>query len=218
MTKKLTIGITINNILRDHITKLSEAYLLLTGEYPLYPINPFVLEDSFITRKTTKIENEFNPDVTDTDLSENPPEEEEFEVYDFMYNEAAFEVFGRADEAVSGIIFKLSQYAKDNNIDIVLMNKEAPKSKCGTLLFLSRNNFNSTKLIFPDTYEEFWNYCDILVTDNPHILDCKPKRFLWGKKKSIKVSNDFNLDSKSDYTIFDISELFSIIEFNKIIK
>jgi hypothetical protein len=37
---------------------------------------------------------------------------------------------------------------------------------------------------------------DVLITDNPKILNCKPK-----DKTSIKIINDFNLDIKSDFSI-----------------
>jgi hypothetical protein len=47
----MVIGITINNILRDHIDQLSKIYTIVTGEEPLQPINPFDLESSFPTKQ-----------------------------------------------------------------------------------------------------------------------------------------------------------------------
>jgi hypothetical protein len=59
-----------------------------------------------------------------------------------MYHEASFEVFGRSEETVSGILLKLKEYEKKLKIKFVLLNKESPRSKCATLFFLSKNSFN----------------------------------------------------------------------------
>jgi hypothetical protein len=45
----MIIGVTINNILRDHISQLTKLYTTIVGEDPILPINPFDLEKSFPT-------------------------------------------------------------------------------------------------------------------------------------------------------------------------
>mgnify|MGYP000530575668 FL=1 len=57
----MIIGITINNILRDHITQLRKAYSLLTEKEPIEPINPFDLETSFPTVESEIASQEFKP-------------------------------------------------------------------------------------------------------------------------------------------------------------
>ena len=43
----MIVGITINNILRDHISKLKDLYEFEFEKEPIEPINPFNLSASF---------------------------------------------------------------------------------------------------------------------------------------------------------------------------
>lgn len=208
----MVIGITINNILRDHIDQLSKIYTIVTGEEPLQPINPFDLESSFPTKQNDEQISEFKVDKGETEFELNESDEN-FNVHEFMYHEASFEVFGRSEETVSGILLKLKEYEKKLKVKFVLLNKESPRSKCATLFFLSKNSFNFDKILFPNDYKNFWDEVDILITDNPKILKKKPKN-----KISIKVKNEFNLDIKSDFTIIDISNIKEIKNIIKTIK
>jgi hypothetical protein len=208
----MVIGITINNILRDHIEQLSKIYNIVTGDEPIQPINPFDLEKSFPTKQNDQQISEFkvNEEQTDFELNES---DENFNVHDFIYQEASFEVFGRSEETVSGILLKLKEYEKKLKVKFVLLNKESPRSKCATLFFLSKNSFNFNKILFPNDYKGFWDEVDILISDDPKIIKKKPKN-----KISIKVKNEFNLDIKSDFTIIDISNIKEIKNIIKTIK
>lgn len=204
----MIIGITINNILRDHLTKLSEAYEVMTDNKPVEPINPFDLEKSFPTIHEELQEAEFNVnEIKFGKLPENGNEDKSFEVYNFIYNDAAFEIFGRCEEAESNILAKLFKFSKENDVEIVLLNRESSRSKCATLFYLSKSQFDFGKIVFPDDWKSFWKHCDVLVTDNPEILKIKRR-----KKILIKVKNDFNIDYDADFTIFKVSDLFEIIE------
>jgi len=201
----MIIGITINNILRNHLEKLSEAYEVLTGKEPITPINPYDLETSFPKIEAEITEDEFN--VDNFGISLTPSQDDiSFDVYNFMYSDASFEVFGRSEQTNDNMINKLS-LLQDKDTEIVLMNKESPRTKCATLFFLSKANFNFNRIIFPNEYKDFWKYCDVLVTDNPNLLKKKRKN-----KIIIKVQNDFNLDYVSDFTILNINELSSILD------
>ncbi len=209
----MVIGITINNIIRDHISQLKKAYTLLTEEDCLEPINPYDLESSFPNRVSTEIVQEF--DVT-KELAEDLPlneVNEEFNVYEFMYHEASFEIFGRSEETIDGIVRKLKDYEKKLKVKIVLVNKESPRSKCATLFFLSKNGFDFDTISFPKDDKGYWDNVDVLITDNPKILKKKPKG-----KTSIKVNNDFNLDIKSDFTIIDLNDFKNLKKIIKMIK
>ena len=146
----MIIGITINNILRDHITQLRKAYSLLTEKEPIEPINPFDLETSFPTVESEIASQEFKPN-NDTemvlDMVANE-QDDNFNVFEFMYEEASFEVFGRSDEAIDGLLNKLKSLEKKLKVEFVLLNKESPRSKCATLFFLSKNNFDFKKIYF----------------------------------------------------------------------
>jgi hypothetical protein len=195
----MIVGITINNLLRDHITQVTRAYEDITGLEPIQPINPYQLEESYPTIETEQKITEFR----NTDGNEMVYNEDDisFNVYDIMYNEASFEIFGRAIESTPNIIRNLKTFEKKNKIEIVLINKESPRSKCATLFFLSKNTFDFNKIYFPDTEKDFWSYADVIITDNPKVLKNKPKN-----KISIKLENEFNVDIKSDYSIIDLTD------------
>lgn len=202
----MTIGITINNLLRDHITSLRNFYTIVTDLEPIEPINPFDLEASFPTKiveATTVSEFKENEE---TDMVEHEQADESFDVYEAMYQDASFEIFGRADESEDGILRKLKDMEKELKVKFVLLNKESPRSKCATLFFLSKNFFDFEKVQFPEKDKHFYRGIDVLVTDNPKILAVKPKN-----RKTIKVANDFNIDSPSDYTIINLDDLKQII-------
>ncbi len=208
----MIIGITINNIVRDHISQLKKAYTLLTEEEAIEPINPFDLESSFPNKTSTELIQEFTVIKTSNEMPLNEVNEE-FNVYEFMYHEASFEIFGRSEESIDGIVRKLKEYEKKLKVKIVLINKESPRSKCATLFFLSKNGFDFDQILFPKDYKNFWDEVDILITDNPKVLKKKPKN-----KHSIKVKNDFNIDIKSDFTIIDLSDYKTLKSIIKTIK
>lgn len=209
----MVIGVTINNIIRNHLSQLSMAYESLTGDESIEPINPFDLEPSFPSKKSTELIQEFNVDADVSDQLVVNEVNEEFNVYEFMYHEASFEIFGRADETIDGIVRKLKQYEKKLGAKIVLINKESPRSKCATLFFLSKNGFDFDRVLFPKNDKNYWDEVDVLITDNPKILKKKPKN-----KYSIKVKNEFNVDIKSDFTIIDLNDIKNLKTIIKTIK
>lgn len=201
----MIIGITINNILRDHISKLKDLYEFEFEKEAIEPINPFDLASSFPNIEGDVEEPEFKDDQ-EVEFLENK-KDNSFNLDRFMYEDACFEVFGRTDETIAGIIKEISDFANKNKINIVLLNNESQRSKAATLFFLSKNYYNLEQIIFPKKWKDFWSYCDVLVTDNPKLLNIKPK-----DKTSIKYQNEFNVDIKSDYTIINSKELFKLLK------
>jgi|GEM_PF-5064348 hypothetical protein len=202
----MVIGITVNNILRDHLSKLKDLYEFEFEKEAIEPINPFNLQASFpdITGETESIE--FKPDQEEVELVENK-KDGSFNLDKFLYEDACFEIFGRTDETEPGLIKKISDFSKKSKLEIVLLNNESQRSKAATLFFLSKNYFNLNKILFPQKWKDFWAECDVIITDNPKILKAKPKG-----KISVKYQNDFNLDIKSDYTIINNKELFKTLK------
>lgn len=201
----MIIGITINNILRDHISKLKDLYEFEFEKEAIEPINPFDLSASFPDIEGDIDSPEFKDDQ-EVEFTENK-KDNSFNLERFMYEDACFEVFGRTDETIPGIIKEISDFSNKNKINIVLLNNESQRSKAATLFFLSKNYYNLEQIIFPKKWKDFWSYCDVLVTDNPKLLKTKPK-----DKVSIKYENEFNVDIKSDYTIINSKELFKILK------
>jgi len=201
----MIIGITINNILRDHVSKLKDLYEFEFEKEAIEPINPFELSKSFPDIEGNVDEPEFK-DEQEVEFTENK-KDTSFNLDTFMYEDACFEVFGRTDETIPGIIKEVSDFSNKNKINIILLNNESQRSKSATLFFLSKNYYNLEKIVFPKKWKDFWSHCDILVTDNPKLLKTKPK-----DKVSIKYQNEFNIDIKSDYTIINSEELFKLLK------
>jgi hypothetical protein len=201
----MIVGITINNILRDHISKLKDLYEFEFEKEAIEPINPFNLSASFPDIHSDVESPEFKPDE-EVEFTENK-KDGSFNLEKFLYDDACFEVFGRTDETEPGVIKEISDFSNKNKINILLLNNESQRSKAATLFFLSKNYYNLEQIIFPKKWKDFWVHCDILVTDNPKILKAKPKG-----KISIKYQNEFNIDIKSDYTIINTKELFKLLK------
>jgi len=201
----MVIGITINNILRDHISKLKDLYEFEFEKEAIEPINPFELSKSFPDIEGNVEEPEFKDDE-EVEFTENK-KDTSFNLDRFMYEDACFEVFGRTDETIPGIIKEISDFSNKNKIKIILLNNESQRSKSATLFFLSKNYYNLEEIVFPKKWKDFWDHCDVLVTDNPKLLKTKPK-----DKISIKYQNEFNIDIKSDYTIINSKELFKLLK------
>jgi len=208
----MVIGFTINNILRNHIEKLSEAYEAITYKKPIEPINPFELYDSFPKEEDDElvfsefdVNNTSDGEKIDNDLN-MAGNDISFDVYEYLYMDAAFEIFGRCEQAEENLMVKLTNL-KSQDVEVILLNKESPRSKCATLFYLSKINFDLNRIIFPDQFKEFGNYCDVIVTDNPRIIESMDER-----KIIVKVENQFNVDYKSDFTILKVSDIFNIFD------
>lgn len=210
----MIIGFTVNNILRDHLTKLEVVYKAITGKVVDLPINPYDLDTYFPNDGVPEEVDEFNPDFTFTEdtpeiyMKFNDSEEvAEFDVYKFMYTDASFEIFGSAEEAVPGLIRSLSDVSKTSEHNIMLTNLESSRSKSATLFFLSKNFFDMKEIYFPDTREEMWDKFDVIVTDDPKI--CALKR---DNKKVIKIENGFNMDAPCDLSVPTLNELIKNLD------
>lgn len=183
------IGITLNNLLRNHIDKVREIYVAMEMGTPIEPINPYDLEPSFPIIKKN---------VDDLD-----------NIYQYMFYEWHLEVFGAANETLQGTLKNLSTLNDNNIIEISLISIETNASIAATLFFLSKNNTTIRKIYFPKTYEECWDNIDILITDNPHIINVKPTN-----KECILVKNDFNEAINVNGVINDPSEIIDFIKEN----
>ena len=104
------IGITINNILRDHISKLKDLYEFEFEKQPIEPINPFDLSKSFpdIDGEVTFIE--FKPDNEDIELVENKKDGSFF-----YFNENAVSLINKQGKFIATrIIGPLPKLLRDN--------------------------------------------------------------------------------------------------------
>ena len=191
----MKIGITIDGVVRDFITKFELVY----DKY--YPV---------IDEETGE-NKEIERDIKDLELlkyfnfSGNTVEEETTELNKFMYVDASLEIFGHAGEIKLNSVEHLNQLhnmIEDMGHTPIIISKELNNSKPATLFFLSKLSSKVNTIKFVRDYKDKWEHIDVLITASPETLLSKPD-----EKISIKVINTYNKDCNSDYTIVDLKEL-----------
>jgi hypothetical protein len=180
----MKIGIELNEVLRDFIGQFEyvyNKYLIAELDTRENPVKSFDLISYF-------------PFSGGTD-----------EMNMFLYEEAALEVFGHADELHTNLINRLNIFLMDVKDDeeheIWLISREAVNSIPATYFFLSKTGARFDRIKFVQKYAEEWDEIDVLITANPRVLECKP-----AGKIAIKVEASYNDEAPYDYQIKSLFE------------
>lgn len=186
----MKIGITIDGVVRDFITKFELVY---DKYYPV--IDEETGENITIERDIKDLEllNHFEFTGGTKDLN------------NFMYVDASLEIFGHAGEVKLNSVEHLNQLhnlIEDMGHTPIILSKELNNSKPATLFFLSKLSCKVNTIKFVRDYKDKWEHIDVLITASPETLQSKPL-----EKTSIKVINKYNKNCNSDYTIVDLKEL-----------
>lgn len=175
----MVLGITLNEVIRAFIPQLEyvyNKYMRANLNIEETPVKSFDLVNYFPFTGGT---NEMNM---------------------FLYEEAALEVFGHADELQTNLISRLNMFMVDIKDDeeheIWLVSREVVNSIPATFFFLSKTGARFDKIKFVQKYAEEWDGIDVLITANPKVLACKPEG-----KIAVKVIATYNDDSVGDYEI-----------------
>ena len=181
----MTIGISLNEVLRDFLSQFVYVYTKYIG--------PTDIKEG---------------DITDFNLLNYFPTFANIEEFNrFLYLESPLEIFGHADQMSKGLIQHLNDFVMDIRDDgeheVILVSKEANKSIPATYFFLSKTGCRAEKVNFIQQSQDEWNGIDILITANPDALKAKPNG-----KISVKVNASYNTESTADFTIDSILELF----------
>jgi hypothetical protein len=179
----MKIGISLNEVLRDFLGQFVYTYEKYIGEVDLK-----------------------REDIKSTDLMEFF----DFETIDglnkFLFDEAALEIFGHADQMSDNLMDKFNLFLMDIKDDeeheIEIVSREAMKSIPSTFFFLSKLSCKIDKIRFIVDYDKYWDGVDVLITADPRALEVKPEG-----KMSIKINAPYNHGVKSDF------ELDSIVDF-----
>ena len=186
----MKIGITIDGVIRDFITKFELVY---DKYYPI--VNEETGENVSVKREIKDLEliKYFKFSGGTKELNK------------FMYVDASLEIFGHAGEVKLNSVEHLNQLhnlIEDMGHTPIVISKELNNSKPATLFFLSKLSCKVNNIKFVRDYENKWEHVDVLITASPETLMSKPV-----DKISIKVINTYNKNCKSDYTIVDLKEL-----------
>jgi hypothetical protein len=190
---KFRIGFDINGVLRNTIGKIEQTY------------------DKFYLSQTDGIEddNEFQYEmtlpVTSLDLKEHFKFQSDEELFSFLYEEFAMEIFGHAQSTEYSTFNDLQQiYLKyRDEHDLLIVSDEIGKSKPATLFFLSKFICQLEKIKFYSnlTINSMWDEIDILLTSNPALLLNNPSN-----KIVVKYETEYNKDIEVEHTIKTLNE------------
>lgn len=191
----MRIGITVNEVLRDHISRFHEIY------------------EKYIALNEIKRE-----EITSDNLSEFFKFSNDENYTRFLYESASVEIFGFADTMNSKLFEDINEFLydfyADNKASITVLSKEFNRSLGATLFWFSKVNSEFRDFKFVETYENIWNEFDLIITATPEILLSKPKG-----KISIKIEAPYNVNIDSDFSFKETNELFGVDgKLNKIIK
>lgn len=149
-------------------------------------------------------------------LNEVFPFNSENAYYNFIYNDYAFELFGKCGVCSRNLESELNDWTEktlkdidsEEKIEVMIVSpKEYGASIGSTYFFLSKLGTKIREVYFPVNSETIWNKCDVLITANPDLLlskpDCEPCKI------SIKINTEYNKESNADYTFSSLSKFLS---------
>lgn len=190
----MRIGITLNEVIRDFIGQLKYVYAKYYGED---------LEEV---------------EITDFDLLKYFKFSDEKKLHEFLYSEAPMEIYAHADQLHNNLGAILNRFIADVNDEeeheIIIMSRDAHKSRPSTLFFLSKLGFTGNNIEFFHDTAKMWDNIDLLVTANPTALESKPEG-----KISVKIKASYNKDIEADFELEDILEFIDNEDkFNEIVE
>ena len=208
------IGIEINGVLRDTIGKFTQLY------------EKHMIEEKEDGSKTYELDmsgntEELNPkedfeykilnDVTSLNLMDHFSFNDENELYSFMYEDFAMQIFGHAGSTETFTFNDLNEIYHNyrNTNELLIVSDEMGKSKPASLFFLSKFGCLLEKIKFYSniTINSMWDEIDVLLTANPQLILEKPK-----DKIVVKYNTTYNKNVEADYEIEKLKEFDDILK------
>ena len=212
------IGIEINGVLRDTIgkfTQLYEKHMIDEKEdgNKTYELDMSGNTEELIPKE--EFEYKILSDVTSLNLMEHFRFNDENELYSFMYEDFAMQIFGHAGSSETFTFNDLNEFYlkyRDEN-ELLIVSDEMGKSKPASLFFLSKFGCLVEKIKFYSntTIISMWDEIDILLTANPSLLLEKPNN-----KIVVKYNTPYNKNVNCEYEINSLKEFDEILQKNKL--
>jgi len=190
---KFRIGFDINGVLRNTVGKIEQTY------------DKFYLSQTDGVEDENDFQYEMNLPVTSLELKEHFKFQNDEELFSFLYEEFAMEIFGHAQSSEYSTFNELQQiylkYREEH--DLLIVSDEIGKSKPATLFFLSKFICQLEKIKFYSnvTINSMWDEIDILLTSNPALLLNNPSN-----KIVVKYETEYNKDIEVEHTIKTLNE------------
>lgn len=133
--------------------------------------------------------------------------------FNFVYNDFAFELYGKCDVCSRRLETELNDWTEkvledidiDEPIEVMFVSpKEYGLSIGNTYFFLSKLGTKIREVYFPTDSITIWDKCDVLITANPDLLAAKPQ-----DKISVKIKTEYNKESDADYSFKNFSSFLT---------
>lgn len=206
------IGISIDGVLRDKLNQFDKIYrkkyiknesIVKMDEYFRYvPEEENEGEDS---RIQNLINERIKYPIDTFDLLNHYKFDSKNEFVEFLNQDYVFEIYGSASPIPKAMdkANKLQKIGEINSLyEIVLFSQEQDQAIQATYHFLAKSACRIKKIIFENDINRIWDYCDLIITDNPEIIESKPEN-----KKSIKIKESYNQFDIADYEYNSLNEL-----------
>jgi len=137
----------------------------------------------------------------------------------FLYEDYPFEVFAEAPVMEKMLDKKLNLWTLsmqndeqfDEGVDFIIANPFEFNTSIGyTCFFLSQIATRVREFYFPKDSSTIWDRCDVLITADPKLLDCKPEG-----KVSVKIEAPYNEANVADFTYESLAKLIEDEDFGK---
>jgi hypothetical protein len=209
------IGIEVNGVLRDTIGKFKQLYEKhMVDEKTDDDIVSYEIDESGNTSQVLQQEvfnYEIISDVTSLDLTNHFRFKDEEELYSFMYEDFAMQIFGHAGSTETFTFNDLNEfYIKHRDeYEILIVSDEVGKSKPATLFFLSKFGCLIEKIKFysKSTIDSMWDEIDVLLTANPDYITNTPEG-----KTIVKYKTEYNKNIETKYEIDVLKGFDEIIQ------
>lgn len=216
------LGICIEGVIRNKFEQFDKVYRkrFIKNESLVGMTDNFeVIEEQENEEEEKSLENLINKKIhlpiTTYDLMNHYDFSSKEVFEDFIQNENAFELFGAIPafpKSVDAANRIQSIGEEKKSFETYLITEGQEQIITATLHFLLRTASRIKNITFKNYDENLWNEFDVIVTDCPAILDSCPEN-----KIVIKISKDYNINSKSKYTYSNINEFYDAIAKENII-
>jgi hypothetical protein len=150
-------------------------------------------------------------DVSSLELDKHFSFRSKDELYSFMYEDFAMQIFGHAGSTETftfNVLNEIYLKYRDTN-ELLIVSDEMGKSKPASLFFLSKFGCQLEKVKFysNSTINSMWDEIDVLLTSNPDLLLKKPK-----DKIVVKYTTNYNKNVVADLEIENLKDFDNILQ------
>jgi len=217
----MRVGIELNGVLRDTISKITQVYekhmVEEMAEEIIKTYETTVDSEDYVEMTFDEVDfkYEIKSPVTSLNLMNHFSFKDKDELYNFMYEEFPMQIFGHAPSTELTSFYDLNDiyYRLRDDHDLMIVSDEIGRSKPASLFFLSKFGclIEKVKFYSNSTINSMWDEIDILLTSNPDLLLSYPDN-----KIIIKYETEYNKQINSEYSITKIKELEDVL--NTILK